>query len=345
MTLLLVSGAGGSGVTTVAQGIARVLRQEGQTTAEITSALAAPLGSSQVWSDAVATFGVWLKGLGSSALSSNEIEGLIGINELLTGVMVADAVGNSNIDVVVWDMGSTREALRTLQLLDTIPVLLDRLLTGPAAAQLSAPNPDELIAAWYGLVTHVGAARDAVSTAQSVLVGTSHDADVLVESSGTLRLYGCTPAAIVLNKMPVLTKKDAKVKRRALNECVEQVDRIGVPVVMLPDRSQGSPKPAKVAKWLGPLSDVLMADTSASDDFWVMRETKKGYALSVHLRAGADVQVGRRGDFVLVVCDGYRRQLELPAVLKRCTIRGGGMVGSSLVMKFEPDPKVWREQS
>ena len=344
MTLLLVSGAGGSGVTTVAQGIARVLRDEGRTTAEITSALAAPLGTSQVWSDAVATFGVWLKGLGSSSISSNEVEGLIGINELMTGVMVADAVGNPNIDVVVWDMGSTREALRTLQLLDTIPVLLDRLLTGPAAAQLSAPNPDELIAAWYGLVTHVGAARDAVSSAQSVLVGSARDADALIAASGTLRLYGCAPAAVVLNKMPVLTKNVSKAMRGWFNECVEQVEGIGVPMVMLPERSQGSPKPAKVAKWLGPLSDVLIAGGNAPSEFWAMRETKKGYALSVELRAGADVHVGRRGDFVLVVCDGHRRQLELPAVLKRCTITGGGMVGSSLVLKFVPDPKVWREQ-
>ncbi len=345
MTLLLVSGVGGSGVTTVAQGIARVLRDEGQTTVEITSALAAPLGTSQVWSDAVATFGVWLKGIGSSAISSNEVEGLIGINELITGVMVADAVGNSNIDVVVWDMGSTREALRTLQLLDTIPVLLDRLLTGPAAAQLSAPNPDELIAAWYGLVTHVGAARDAVSAAQSVLVGTARDADALIAASGTLRLYGCAPAAVVLNKMPILNNNDAKAMRRTLNECVERVDGIGVPVVMLPERSQGSPKPAKVAKWLGPLTDVLMADGSAPSEFWVMRETKKGYALSMELRAGAEVQVGRRGDYVLVVCDGHRRQLELPAVLKRCIISGGGMVGTALVLKFVPDPNLWREQS
>ena len=92
MTLLLVSGAGGAGITTVAQGLARSLREEGYSTAEIDSSIAAPLGTSQVWSDAVSTFGVWLQSLGASTLAAQELEGLVGLNELITGVMVADAV-------------------------------------------------------------------------------------------------------------------------------------------------------------------------------------------------------------------------------------------------------------
>jgi arsenite-transporting ATPase len=345
MTLLLVSGAGGSGVTTVARGIAHGLRNDGFSTAEINSSVAAPLGASQVWSDVVATFGVWLQRLGASSLAANELEGLSGINELITGVMVADAVRNSNIDVVVWDMGSTREALRTLQLLDTFPVLLDRLLTGPVAAQLSAPDPDALIAAWYGLVTHVSDARDAVLASQSVLVGTVNDVEALVHVSATMRLYGCIPSAVVLNKAPEPTKTHAKRDRRALKDAVFRVDAIGVPVVVLPNSDSGTPKLAKVSQWLKPLRKVLVSDQGTPSPVWTIRETKKGYALTLKLRKGADVQIGRRADSLLVVCDGYRRQLELPAVLKRCMITGGGMVNDSLVLKFVPDPKVWREQS
>ena len=344
MTLLLLSGAGGSGVTTVAQGIARGLREDGYSTAEIQSSVAAPLGTSQVWSDAVSTFGVWLQSLGASTLAAHELEGLVGLNELITGVMVADAVRNSNIDVVLWDMGSSREALRTLQLLDTVPVLLDRLLTGPVAAQLSAPDPSVLIAAWYGLVTHVSAARDLVYEAQSVLVGTLNDADTLIQASGTMRLYGCNPTAVVLNKVPATSENDTKHIRHAVKTAVADVDGIGVPVVVLPVAANGAPKPTKVAKWLGPLREVLIEEGRTSVDVWSVRETKKGYALTFTLRSGAEVQVGRRGDSLLVICDGYRRQLELPAVLKRCLITGGGMVGDSLVLKFVPDPKVWREQ-
>ncbi|CAB4633735.1 unannotated protein [freshwater metagenome] len=344
MTLLLVSGAGGAGITTVAQGLARSLREEGYSTAEIDSSIAAPLGTSQVWSDAVSTFGVWLQSLGASTLAAQELEGLVGLNELITGVLVADAIRNSNIDVVVWDMGSSREALRTLQLLDTVPVLLDRLLTGPVAAQISAPDPTALITAWYGLVTHVSAARDLVHEAQSVLVGTLNDADALIRASGAMRLYGCNPAAVVLNKVPAANKSDTKLISRSVKKAVAVVDGIGVPVVVLPMAAKGEPKPAKVMKWLGPLREVLVEEDRILADVWSVRETKKGYSLTFTLRAGADVQVGRRGDLLLVICDGYRRQLELPAVLKRCLITSGGMVSGSLVLKFVPDPKVWREQ-
>jgi len=344
MTLLLVTGAGGAGISTVAQGLARGLRDEGYSTAEIHSGVAAPLGTSQVWSDAVSTFGVWLQSLGASTLAANELEGLVGLNELITGVTVADAVRNSNIDVVVWDMGSSREALRTLQLLDTVPVLLDRLLTGPVAAQLSAPDPSALIAAWYGLVTHVSAARDLVHEAQSVLVGTLNDAEPLIRASGAMRLYGCNPAAVVLNKVAAVGKSDTKQIRRAVKNAVSEVDSIGVPVVVLPVAANGAPKSAKVTKWLGPLREVLLEENRIRAEVWTVRETEKGYSLSMTLRAGADVQVGRRGDLILIVCDGYRRHLELPAVLKRCLITSGGMVSDSLVLKFAPDPKVWREQ-
>jgi arsenite-transporting ATPase len=345
MTLLIVSGAGGSGVTTVARGIARGLRDDGYSTVEINSSVAAPLGTSQVWSDAVATFGVWLQRLGASTLTANELEGLSGLNELITGVMVADSVGNSNIDVVVWDMGSSREALRTLQLLDTFPVLLDRLLTGPVAAHLSAPDPDALIAAWYGLVTHVSDARDVVQAAQSVLVGTTTDVEALVHASGTMRLYGCMPSALVLNKVPEVTKSQTKRDRRAMKEAVRGADAIGVPVVVLPQVASGIPKSAKVTKWLKPLRQVLVSSQDAPSQMLNVHETKKGYTLNLKLRKGADVQVGRRGDSLLVVCDGHRRQVELPAVLKRCLITGGGMVNDSLVLKFVPNPKLWREQS
>ena len=345
MSLIVVSGAGGSGVTTVAQGIAHGLRGDGYSTAEVNSAVAVPLGISQLWTDAVATFGVWLQSLGSSTLASEELEGLIGLNELVTGAMVADAVNNTNIDVVVWDMGSIREALRTLQLLDTVPVLLDRLLTGPVAAQLSAPDPDALIVAWYGLVTHVAAARDAVHAASSVLVGNPNHVDELMKSSGSMRLYGCTPSAVVLNKAPSVKSGADKNARKALKQSVARADAMGVPVVILPTANDGAPQSKKVAKWLGPLREVLVAQQDPGSVLWNVRETKKGYALSIALRQGADVQVGRRGDSLLVVCDGHRRQLELPAVLKRCMISRGGMVKDSLVLHFVPDPKLWRERS
>jgi arsenite-transporting ATPase len=266
-------------------------------------------------------------------MSADELVGLAGLNELITGGLVADAVGNPNIDVVVWDMGSTREALRTLQLIDTVPMLLDRLLTGPAAAQLSAPEPAALIAAWYRLVNHVAAARDEIHSATCVLVGEPSDAAELVAVAGVLRLYDCVTSAFIFNK--VVSGKKTKAMSAAQD--------FGAPVVQLAYRDAGAPKVTKTATRLAPLCSLLKALPRNATPLWSVSPVKRGYSFTFPLRRGADVRVGRRGDALLIVCDGHRRQLDLPAVLKRCLISGGGMKGEALVLRFTPDPKVWRD--
>ncbi|CAB4904968.1 MAG: hypothetical protein F2806_06075 [Actinobacteria bacterium] len=347
MELLLVSGVGGSGVSSVARGLARGFRDAGLSTAEVNSAVSAPIESSSLWSDAVDTFGVWLQGLGAASMAADELVGLAGLNELITGGLVADAVANPNIDVVIWDMGSTREALRILQLLDTVPMLLDRLLTGPAAAQLSAPEPAALIAAWYRLVNHVVAARDDIRAATCVLVGETRDVPELVSVAGVLRLYDCVTSAVVLNKVKethlATSKKQSKSSRQSGQEAALIDQEFGVPVVRLPFRDTRGPKVSKTAVRLRPLCKLLKDLPRNSGPVWSVSAVKKDYTFTFPLYRGADIRVGRRGDSLLLVCDGQRRQLELPAVLKRCLITGGGMNGASLVLRFAPDPKVWRD--
>ncbi|MFA7322996.1 MAG: hypothetical protein WC005_01430 [Candidatus Nanopelagicales bacterium] len=345
MRLVLVSGKGGSGVTTVARAAARAMRDLGFSTAEVDSGAATPLAGSSVWSDTAATFGVWLQRLGAASLNPDELVGLPGLNELVTGALVADAVGNPSIDVVVWDLGSTREALRTLQLLDSVPMLLDRLLTGQAADQLSAPDPDALLAAWYRLVAHVTTAREVVRSAASIMVGTLDDVHELDQAVGAMRLYDCEPSALVLTKVP--GKKDGidKSGRDKAKAAVAGADRIGAPIVQLRLRPDRQVKIARIADELRPLVNVLMAMPEVKQPAWTLTRGKRGYRLRFTLRAGASVQVGRRGDVLLLVCDGHRRQFELPPVLKRCVLDGGGMRGSSLVLRFSPDPQVWRDRA
>ena len=293
-------------------------------------------------------------------MSADELVGLAGLNELITGGLVAEAVANPNIDVVIWDMGSTREALRTLQLLDTVPMLLDRLLTGPTAAQLSAPEPAALITAWYRLVRHVAAARDEIHSATCVLVGQPSDAAELVAAAGVLRLYDCVTSAFIYNKVVRKKVKASKSKTKVqskskaqrkstvqgtdVKEAMALAQEFGIPAVQLSYRDAGAPKVSKIATRLAPLCGLLKDLPRNAAPLWSVGRIKNGYALTFPLRCGADVRVGRRGDSLLLVCDDHRRQLELPAVLKRCRISGGGMQGESLILRFTPDPKVWRDE-
>ncbi len=351
MDLILVSGVGGSGVSTVAAGIAHGLREQGLTTAEFTSAVAAPLGHSSVWADASATFGSWLTALGTASLAAEEITGLPGLNELVTGAMVAAALADTDVDAVVWDLGSIREAGRTLQVLDSVPMLLDRLLTGSVADQLSAPDPAASVSAWYRLVTHLAQAREVINRSRSVLVGRDSDVDAILAGVGVLRLFGSSPSAIVLNRAPAGRQSGKKAAssagRRAGRPGIASLDAAvdGVLVVPLSERDKGSPKSSWTAARLGELVGLLDQLPPISTPAWRITKRGSGYRLILPLRAGARVRVGRRGDSLLLVCDGFARHFELPPVLKRCLIEGGGMRAGDLILGFVPNPRVWREQS
>ncbi|MDO8731792.1 MAG: hypothetical protein Q7L55_04365 [Actinomycetota bacterium] len=334
MDLILVSGVGGSGVSTVAAGLAYGLREKGLTTAEFNSAVAAPLGTSSVWADATETFGVWLKTLGTAGLAPQELNGLSGMNELVTGALVATTLSDPNVDAVIWDLGSIREAGRTLQILDSVPMLLDRLLTGSVADQLSAPDPAASVSAWYRLVTHLAQAREVISRSRALLVGKSSDTSALLAGVGVLRLFGSTPTAVVLNRV-----SESEKSRKSTDVY------LGLSVASIREREKGAPKSAWIASRIEGTIDLLDQLAPIGSPAWTITKRGNGYRLTLPLRTGAQVQVGRRGDSLLLVCDGYARHLELPPVLKRCLLEGGGMRAGDLILGFVPNPRVWREES
>ncbi|MFJ9828487.1 ArsA family ATPase [Streptomyces sp. NPDC101160] len=49
----------------------------------------------------------------------------------------------------------------------------------------------------------------------------------------------------------------------------------------------------------------------------------------------------RRGDELLLAVGPFRRAVPLPAVLRRCTVTGAGLVDGDLRIRFTPDPGLW----
>lgn len=335
MDLILVSGVAGSGVSTVAAGLAHGMRERGFSTAEFDSAVRAPLGVSSVWSDATATFGVWLKTLGAAGLAPEELNGLPGLNDLVMGAMVASTLSDPNVDAVIWDLGSFREAGRTLQVLDSVPMLLDRLLTGSVADKLSAPDPAASVSAWYRLVTHLARAREVINRSRSVVVGGSSDTAALLAGMGILRLYGSTPATVIVNRVSKANKTQGS---------SDSDPALGLPVFRIRERTKADPMPAWTASRVNSTVDLLDQLPPISTPAWTIAKRGNGFRLTLALRPGARVQVGRRGDWLLLVCDGHARHFELPPVLKRCLLEGGGMRAGDLILGFVPNPRVWREQ-
>ncbi|MFF3837008.1 ArsA-related P-loop ATPase [Streptomyces sp. NPDC001930] len=54
-----------------------------------------------------------------------------------------------------------------------------------------------------------------------------------------------------------------------------------------------------------------------------------------------DLSLVRRGDELLLTVGAFRRNVPLPAALRRCTVTGAGLVEGDLRVRFTPDPGLW----
>ncbi|MET9347871.1 ArsA family ATPase [Streptomyces termitum] len=58
-----------------------------------------------------------------------------------------------------------------------------------------------------------------------------------------------------------------------------------------------------------------------------------------------ELSLVRRGDELLLGAGPFRRALDLPAALRRCTVTGAGLVDGDLRIRFTPDPGLWPRPS
>ncbi len=63
--------------------------------------------------------------------------------------------------------------------------------------------------------------------------------------------------------------------------------------------------------------------------------------LPLPLVSAADVDLGRRGDELVVTVGEHRRLLSLPAALRRCVVTGASVRDGRLRVTFVPDERVW----
>ncbi|MEV7369353.1 ArsA-related P-loop ATPase [Streptomyces sp. NPDC090301] len=54
-----------------------------------------------------------------------------------------------------------------------------------------------------------------------------------------------------------------------------------------------------------------------------------------------ELSLVRRGDELLLTVGPFRRNVPLPAALRRCTVTGAGLVEGDLRVRFTPDPGLW----
>lgn len=343
--LLLLSGTGGAGTSTLAALTAEALASEGLRVAVIDAS--GPSEVEPAVSDALQrSLGRILGELGSDPIHSQTWAALPGVAHISVMRAVLDALHNPGIDAVVVDCGPLTRARELVQTPTAIVRLLDSALTPRLAMWRSTGEPESAATVFEALSD----ARNDVLRMQSALV---HRATLMrLVTTAEASSVTCTIAATSAMSVLGIAVDGIIVSRfatdadgwptDAIDEQAAELDRLrsGVrPVEVWTASTVQAAPPGRSA--LGPVS---VTQVLSEDALWVTR-AGNDYLLAVPLAgaASARARAGRQADDLVIDVDGVRRWLPLPPVLRRCQPVEATRTDDGLTIRFVPDPAQWRE--
>ena len=310
--------------------------------------------------------------LGVDPLTAEELTELPGADEVFSLLEVRDQIQHGPWDLLVVDCAPSAETLRLLAAPEVLSRYLARLLpmerriarivaiTRPArtSGRLSSPG-DGVVQAAERFAAELGGVQQVLrSPSTSVRLVLTAESVVLAETRRTwtaLALHGYAVDAVVANRVFGTGSGDGWRQRWALSQ--EQVlaeaeasfapvpvqrsgyaaaEPVGVSALAeLAEALYGRPAPETAAALLAPPTVPEPFVVHRSDDGFVLR-----LALPLATRQGLDL--GRRGDDLVVTVEGNRRVLALPSALRRCQVSSAALRDGVLSITFVPDPAQWR---
>ncbi|MEU6930197.1 ArsA-related P-loop ATPase [Streptomyces sp. NPDC046374] len=373
MRIILVTGTGGAGRTAVATATAlaearagrRVVLVSGDTGVDVadtgpgTLRLLTPTPAADFRREFLALQArstTALDLLGTTPFEDAELTELPGSAQFALLRAVRDAAV-TDADLVVVDLPPLREALALLALPEQLRRYLRRLLPPerqaaralrPMLAQLAGvPLPAqwlyETTARWEAELAAVQEVVDSPDTGVRLVVEPGPAAsDALRTARLGLALQGLALDAVVANRVLPADSADpwfaalAAEQHRHLAALREEH-----PAVRELPHLGRAPR--------GPEDLLLLAveDTPAAPvPGWRVEDRREADGILVwHVPLPGAVKDGlslvRRGDELLLAAGPFRRNVPLPAVLRRCTVTGAGLVEGDLRIRFTPDPGLW----
>ncbi|MEU6947088.1 ArsA-related P-loop ATPase [Streptomyces sp. NPDC046316] len=367
MGIMLVTGAGGAGRTTVATAAALAGAHAGRRVLLVSAEADEGLGVDVLRPRPAADFrreflalqersATALDLLGATPFEDAELTELPGSAPFALLRALRDAAAQDR-DLVVVDLPPLLDALALLALPEQLRRYLRRLLPPerqaaralrPMLAQLAGvPMPAqwlyETTARWEAELAAVQAVVDAPTTTVRLVVEPGPAAaDTLRTARLGLALHGLTLDTVVANKLLPAESPDPWFAALTAQQH-EHLDRLrtghdGV-VHALPHLGRDPRGPEDLA--------LLAVDTKpATAPEWIVEDRRAEDGLLVwHIPLpGAtkeELSLVRRGDELLLAVGPFRRNIPLPPALRRCTVAGAGLVDGDLRVRFTPDTGLW----
>ncbi|CAA9327921.1 MAG: Arsenical pump-driving ATPase TEMP [uncultured Frankineae bacterium] len=309
-----------------------------------------------------------LERAGVDALQAEELTVLPGAEEVLALLELTRQVTTGPWDLVVVDCAPTGETLRLLALPEALSWYVDKVFPAqrralravrPLLSRVSGPAVprDDLFDAVERLhreLLQVRAVLTAPST--SVRVVLTPEAVVVAEARRTLTslaLYGYRVDALIANRVFPTTSSEPFLAgwaaAQASQLAVVRADAGPLPVLESPYRPAepvGLAALVEVGEALYGGSDPgAPSAQDAGEDLVAVARTADGFELSLALPLARrdDLQLSRSGDELVLTVAGHRRVLGLPSALRRCLVAGAVLADGRLLVRFEPDPALWRQ--
>jgi arsenite-transporting ATPase len=319
------------------------------------------------WSDIERYLHQLLTQGGLDPITAEELTVLPGIEEVLALLAVGELAGRGRWDAVVVDCAPTAETLRLLALPEALNWYLQRVFPlhrklakgiRPVSALLGRPGalpPDAVFDAIVRLAEELREVRalltDPAST--SIRLVLTPEAMVTAETRRTftaLSLYGYQVDGIIANRVFPAAAADSAWGRAWLAAQTAQLAAIEESFAGLPVRpvSYRPGEPVGLDR-LRELAEELYAedDPAAAGPHEPLLQVRtvapERYELTMRLPLAdrGDVAASRAGDELVLTVAGHRRVLALPSVLRRCRVVSGVVTDGRLVLRFEPDPRLW----
>jgi arsenite/tail-anchored protein-transporting ATPase len=308
--------------------------------------------------------------LGVDPLAAEELTELPGAEEVLSLLEVRDQVASGDWDLVVLDCAPSAETLRLLALPEVVGRYVRRLLpmerriarvlahtARPAMAGVPMPA-DNVVAAAERLATELAAVREVlVAPETSVRLVMTPETVVLAETRRTwtsLALHGFRVDQVVANRVFDGARDAWRRRWNTAQQAVLVEAAASFHPVPLLRAGYGDEEPVGVEalaafgeRLLGPAAEWSAEDVlaPAPEPAGLDVERVEGgfvLGLSVPLARRDELELGRRGDDLVVTVSGRPRVVALPGALRRCTVAGAALRDGRLAVRFEPDPAQWR---